>query len=365
MLIRLLPFTAIITACSFLVNAQTPTAVPDSGKPSAASIPSAAKMPMPPTAKKLPITLEKFDDKRVDDYFWLREKSNPEVIDYLKAENTYTQTVLGPMKDFQEQLYKDMLSRIKETDENVPYKKGDYFYYSRTEMGKQYSIYARKKGSLAAPEEIMLDANELAKGKPFFAIGSMDISPDGKWIAYSTDITGFRQYTLSFKNLESGKTLDDKIERVTSIAWANDNKTVFYVTEDATTKRSDKFFRHKLNDKKDELLFEEKDELYGIGVEATRSKGYIILTSASSETSEQRLLDANKPDGQFSLYLKRKDNTKYFIDHHDKNFYIVTNDKGRNSRLVKALAGKADKSNWVEIIPHRKDVKLDGVDMFN
>ncbi len=320
--------------------------------------------PMPPIAKKIPKTAENFGDKRTDDYFWLREKSNPEVVDYLKAENAYTQTVLGPMKDFQAQLYQDMLSRIKETDENVPYKKGDYFYYTRTEMGKQYSIYARKKGSLTAPEEIMLDANELAKGKPFFAIGTMDVSPDGKLVAYSTDITGFRQYTLSFKDLGSGKTLDDKIERVTSIAWANDNKTVFYVTEDATTKRSDKFFRHKLGEKNDPMLFEEKDELYGIGVETTRSQGYIILTSASSETTEQQLLDANKPDGKFAVYMKRKDNIKYGIDHHGKDFFIVINDKGRNSRLVKAPEGKADKAKWVEIIPHRADVKLDGVDMF-
>jgi len=364
MLIRSLPVAALMAACSTLVLAQTSTVTPPvSSKPP--STLSATIAPMPPTAKKIPKTFENFGDKRVDDYYWLREKSNPEVIDYLKAENTYTQTVLGPMKDFQEQLYKDMLSRIKETDENVPYKKGDYFYYSRTETGKQYSIYARKKGSLEAQEEITLDLNELAQGKPFFAIGSMDISPDGKWVAYSTDVTGFRQYTLNFKNLESGKTLDDKIERVTSIAWANDNKTVFYVTEDATTKRSDKFFRHELGDKKDDILFEEKDELYGIGVEATRSQGYIILTSASSETTEQRLLDANKPDGQFALYMKRKDNIKYAIDHHGKDFYIVTDDKGRNSRLVKAPAGKADQTKWVEIIAHRKDVKLDGIDMFN
>ena len=360
MLIRRLPFS--ICLIIFMIASAADTLAQQSNQ----DLQKNAMTAIPPVAKKIPKTVEHFGDKRTDDYFWLREKSNPEVVDYLKAENTYTQTVLGPMQDFQAQLYKDMVARIKETDENVPYKKGGYFYYSRTETGKQYNIYARKKGTLMAPEEIILDANELAKGNPFFAIGSMDTSPDGKWIAYSTDITGFRQYTLNFKNMESGQTLDDKIERVTSVAWANDNKTVFYVTEDATTKRSDKFFRHKLggSSNKDEMLFAEKDELYGIGVDATRSKGYIILTSASSETTEQRLLDANKPDGKFVLYMRRSGNIKYGIDHHGQYFYIVIDDKGRNSRLVKAPVGKADKTRWVEIIPHRKDVKLDGVDMF-
>jgi oligopeptidase B len=318
----------------------------------------------PPVAKKDPKVFEKFGDKRVDDYFWLREKSNPAVTEYLKAENAYTESVLGGLKGFQETLYKDMLSRIKETDENVPYRKGEYFYYSRTEMGKQYPIYARKKGALTAPEEIILEVNELAKGKAFFSVGTLEVSPDGKWLAYSTDTTGFRQYTLNFKNLESQKTLDDKIERVTSVAWANDNKTVFYVTEDATTKRSDKLFRHKLGEKNDALLFEEKDELYGLGVDVTRSTGYIIATSQSSETTEQRLLDANKPDGKFEVYMPRKDNVRYYVDHHSKDFYIVTTDTGRNGRLVKAPIGAADSTKWKELIPHRKDVKLDGVDMF-
>ena len=318
----------------------------------------------PPIAKKIPKVLEKFDDKRVDDYFWLREKSDQAVVDYLKAENAYTQTYLGPLKGFQDTLYKDMLGRIKETDENVPYKKGAYFYYSRTEAGKQYAIYCRKAGSLEAKEEVILDLNKLAEGKAFLGLADFAVSPDGKWLAYALDFTGFRQYTLYFKNLESGKTLDDKIERVTSIAWALDNKTVFYTTEDATTKRSNKLFRHQLGDKSDPLLFEEKDELYGLGVESTRSEQYIIATSSSSETTEQRLLDARKAEGEFTVYMKRHDNIKYGIDHHGNEFYISTNDRGRNYRLVKTAVGPADEKKWVEIIPHRDDVKLDGVDMF-
>ena len=318
---------------------------------------------MPPVAAKKPKTFENFGDKRVDDYFWLRDKSVPDVIDYLTAENSYTEAFMKPHEAFRETLYKDMLSRIKETDENVPYKKGDYWYYSRTEMGKQYSIYARKKGSLAAAEEVILDLNTLAEGKKFLGLGSFSVSPNGKLLAYSLDVTGFRQYTLNFKDLESGKTLADKAERVTSIAWANDNKTIFFVTEDQTTKRSDRLHRHVLGGTPEEI-FNEKDELYGISVDSTRDMAYIVVDSSSSETTEQYLLDANKPQGTFSSYLKRKENIKYSVDHHGKQFYIVTNDKGRNYRLVVAPEGKADPKNWKELIPHRKDVKLDGVDMF-
>ncbi len=320
-------------------------------------------MSVPPVAAKKPVVVEKFGDRRVDDYFWLRDKSNPEVTKYLTAENAYTDSVLEPMKGFQETLYKDMLSRIKETDDNVPYRKGDYWYYSRTEAGKQYSIYCRKKGSLEASEEIILDLNDLAKDRKFLGLSAFEVSPDGKLLAYSLDFTGFRQYTLYFKDLASGKTLDDKAERVTSVAWANDNRTIFYVTEDATTKRPDRLFRHRLGGKSEEL-FNEKDELYTIGVESTRSHGYVVLTSESSETNEQYLLDANRPDGQFASYLPRRENIKYYVDHAGNDFYIVTNDKGRNYRLVVTAVGRAEPAKWQELIPHRTDTKLDGVDMF-
>ena len=320
---------------------------------------------MPPVAKKIPQTFEKFGDKRVDDYFWLRDKANPAVTDYLKAENAYLDSVIGHLKPFQDQLYKDMLGRIKETDDSVPYFMRGYWYVTKTEEGKQYPTFTRHKGSLEGKQDVLLDGNELAKGKAFMSIGNMAVSPDNKWLVYSVDFTGFRQYTLQFKNLESGEVLSDKIERVTSVAWANDSKTVFYVTEDATTKRSNQLYRHSMGSKADKLLFDEKDELYNIGVDATRSRAYVILTSESSETTEQRILDANKPDGAFSLYAKRRENIKYYVDHHDKSFLIVTNDTGRNSRLVKAPASLvADSKTWKEVIPHRNDVKLDGVDVF-
>lgn len=327
----------------------------------------ATTTPMPPIAAKKPKTFENFGDKRVDDYFWLREKSAPDVIDYLKAENVYTDAFMKPYATFRETLYKDMLARIKETDENVPYRKGEYWYYSRTEMGKQYSIYARKKNSLAGNEEVILDLNELASGKAFLGLGSFDVSPNGKLLAYSLDSTGFRQYTLNFKDLQSGKTLVDKAERVTSLAWANDNKTVFYVTEDQTTKRSDRLFRLVLGGKA-EQIFNEKDELYGINVGTTRDRALVVLDAESAETNEQYLLDANSPQGKFTSYLRRVDNIKYQIDHRGQQLYIVTNDKGRNYRLVTApYAGSATAGNprdWKELIAHRPDVKLDSVDMF-
>lgn len=357
---------AFLASLSLATHAQTPTqlpSVPPAQPVGSQSTPQINAM-TPPVAKRVPKTFEKFGDKRVDDYFWLREKENPDVIAHLKAENAYTESVMGGMKPFQEQLYKDMLSRIKETDDNVPYAMRGYWYNSRTEEGKQYPIYTRRKGSLDAKEEITLDGNELAKGQKFMSIGTMTVSGDNKMLAYSVDFNGFRQYTLQFKNLETGETLPTKIERVTSVAWANDNKTIFYVTEDATTKRSDKVFRHVLGSNEFTQIFEEKDELYNVGIDNTRSREYIIITSESSETTEQRLLNANTPAAAFSVYLPRKDNVKYYVDHHDKSFFIVTNDTGRNYRLVKAPAGKADKKAWKEIIAHRKDVKLDGVDMF-
>ena len=329
-----------------------------------AQTPSNSSKPMPPIATRKPQIFEKFGDKRIDDYFWLREKSNPQVIDYLNAENTYTKSFMDDFKPFQEQLYKDMLSRIKETDENVPYLKHGYWYNSRTEQGKQYPIFTRRKGALEAPEQVLIDGNDLAKGQKFMAIGEMLVSPDANMLAYSTDFTGFRQYTLQFKNLLTGSVLPDRIERVTSAAWAADNKTIFYVTEDATTKRSNKLFRHVLGSKDYTLIYEEKDELYNLGVDDTRSGAYIVVTSESSETTEQRLLPTDKPTGDFMVYLKRRENVKYYVDHHGSSFFIMSNDTGRNYRLVMAPVGRADPGNWKEIIPHRKDVKIEGVDVF-
>lgn len=318
----------------------------------------------PPVARKAPKTTTTHGDTLTDDYFWLREKSSPEVIRYLEDENRYTDAVMKPTEAFQEALYKEMLARIKETDLSVPVKDGEYFYYSRTEQGKQYPIFCRKKGSLKSPEEITLDVNELAAGKKFMSVGAYNISDDGHLLAYSTDDTGFRQYKLFVKDLRTNQTTPAIAERVTSVAWAADNKTLFYTTEDAVTKRSDKFFRQALGQTTAELLFEEQDELYRIFAGKSRSKGYIFLTSASSTTSETRYIAADKPTGALKVLLPREQNHEYYVDHHGQHFYIRTNDKGRNFRLVTAPVSDPDKKNWKEVLPHRDGVMIEDIDCF-
>jgi oligopeptidase B len=317
----------------------------------------------PPVAKKLPKTTTIHGETLVDNYFWLREKSNPEVIDYLKAENEYTAALMNPTEKFQTALYQEMLGRIKETDLSVPYPKGGYLYYTRTQQGQQYPIYCRKKGNLKAKEEILLDMNEMAKGKPFLSIAAFNVSDDSNLLAYTTDDSGFRQYTLHIKDLRTGQELPDTAERVTSLSWATDNKTLFYCTEDATTKRSDKFFRQTLGGKT-ELLYEEKDELYNVGSERTRSKGFIFLEISSSTTSEIRYLPANQPNEALKIMLPRENDHEYYPDHHGDFFYIRTNDKGRNFRLVTAPVSDPAKKNWKEIIPHRDGVMIEDTDFF-
>lgn len=317
----------------------------------------------PPVAKKIPKTTTIHGDTLVDDYFWLREKSNPDVINYLKAENAYTEAVMKPTAALQETLYTEMLARIKETDLSVPYPKDGYLYYTRTEQGKQYPIYCRKKGTLRAKEETLLDLNAMAAGKAFLSLGAFQVSNDGNLLAYSMDESGFRQYKLHVKDLRTGQLLPDTAERVTSVTWANDNKTLFYVTEDATTKRSNQFFRHALGGKS-QMLFEEKDELYRIGAGRTRSRGYIFLYISSSTTSEVRYLSADKPNGELKLMLAREKDHEYYPDHHGNLFYIRTNDKGRNFRLVTAPVTDPSKKNWKELIAHRSDVMLEDTDFF-
>ena len=259
----------------------------------------------PPVAKKKTQITKIHGDTLADDYFWLREKSNPEVIDYLKAENVYTDALMKPTETLQETLYNEMLGRIKETDLSVPYPKDGYLYYNRTEQGKQYPIYCRKKGSVQGKEEVLLDLNEMAQGKKFFSLDEYQVSNDGNYLAYSTDDTGFRQYRLYIKDLRTGQLLADTAERVTSVAWANDNKTLFYVTEDDTTKRADEFYRHVLGGKH-ELLYEEGDEAYHLDVHRTRSRSYIMLSIESATTTEYRYLAADKPSSALKLMLKRE-----------------------------------------------------------
>jgi len=319
--------------------------------------------PAPPIAKRLPKETVTHGDTLVDDYAWMRERENPEVRAYLEAENAHTDAVLKPLEGFREALYKEMLARIKETDLSVPYKDGDYFYYSRTVQGLQYPIYCRRRGSLDAAEEITLDVNELAKGKPFMSIGAYDVSEDAKLLAYSTDDTGYRQFTLVVKTLATGAVSAPVSVRVTSLAWANDNETVFYTTEDETTKRSNKLFRHRLGGAP-ELVYEETDELYRLFITKTRSKAFVFAVSASSTTSEIRCLPADAPAAAPRLLLARREGHEYYPDHHGARFFIRTNDKGRNFRLVEAPVESPGEANWREVVPHRDAVMLEEIDCF-
>lgn len=324
------------------------------------------QVPKPPIAKKIPKTTKIHGYTEVDDYAWLRDdkRENPDVINHLKAENEYADALMKPTQAFQEALYKEMLGRIKETDEQVPYRQGEYFYYSRTEQGKQYPILCRKKGSLTAAEEVTLDLNKMAEGQKFFSLGAYQMSTDGNLLAFSTDVVGYRQYKLHIKDLRNGKIVENIAERVVSVAWANDNKTIFYSQEDETTKRSHKILRTVLGNGKHDLLYEEKDELYRTFVGKTRSKGYVMAITASSTTSEIRYLSADQPGGDLKLFLPRKENHEYYVDHLGDQFYVRTNDQGKNFRLVTAPVSNPAPENWKEIIPHRKDVMLEDVDCF-
>ena len=322
-------------------------------------------LPAPPLAKKVPKVTEINGHKLVDNYFWLRDKKNPEVKAYLDAENAYTDAVMKPTETLQKKLYDEMLSHIKETDVEVPYREGGYLYYVRTEAGKQYPIRCRKKGSMDAQEEVILDVNELAKGQAFMSLGGFDVSDDGNLLAYTTDNTGFRQFTLAVKDLRTGKTLPDHAERVDSIAWANDNKTIFYTTEDETTKRSDKMFRHTLGTSgNDPLVYEERDERFNVFTGKTRSKAYIYLFSGSHTTTEARYIRANEPMAEWKVLEPRKQDVEYYPDHSGDSFYIRVNDTGRNFRLVKAPVSDPGKKNWQELIPNRPDVMLEDTDYF-
>jgi len=313
-------------------------------------------MLQPPTTEKKPKITEINGDKLVDNYFWLREKSNPAVISHLEAENAYTDATMKPTEPFQAKLYNEILSHIKQTDENVPYRWGDYFYYTRTKEGLQYPIFCRKHQTLDAREQIILDVNELAKGQKFMSVGSFAPSDDGNLLAYSTDNTGYRQYTLQVRDLRSGELFPEKIERVDDTAWAADNKTIFYVTEDAVTKRNDKMFRHVLGTDKYDLIYEEKDELFDIAVGRSRDKA-IIQLEAGSKTSDN-------PNAEWKVIVPRQPDHEYDVAHRGNFFYIRTNQDAKNFRVVAAPVSDPSEKNWKEFVAHRPAVKIEGVDMF-
>jgi oligopeptidase B len=315
-------------------------------------------------AEKKPKTTNIHGVTLVDEYFWLREKNNPAVIAHLQAEDAYAETVMKPTAPLQEKLYNEMLSHIKQTDTSVPYRSGNYFYYLRTEEGKQYPIFCRKKGSVDAPEEVILDQNELAKGHKFMSLGTIIPSDDGNLLAYSTDNTGYRQYLLQVKDLRTGQLLPEKIERVTDVVWARDNKTLFYVTEDAVTKRSDKFFRHVLGTDKNDLVYEEKDELFDITVHRSLDKAVIFLDSVSKTSTEVRYLAAAEPNSTLKVILPRQAEHEYDVDHRNNIFYIRTNKGAKNFRVVTAPVNDPAEKNWKEFVAHRPAVKVESISLF-
>lgn len=326
---------------------------------------NSSMMLQPPLTEKKPKITEINGDRLVDNYFWLREKTNPAVIAHLEAENAYTATVMKPTEGLQDKLYKEILSHVKQTDANVPYRWGHYFYYTRTEEGKQYPIYCRTEATNAkATDETLLDLNEMAKGQKFMAVGSFAPSDDGTLLAYSTDNTGYRQYTLQIKNLSTGELLPEKIERVDDMAWATDNKTIFYVTEDAVTKRNDKLFRHVLGTDKYDLVYEEKDALFDIGVSRSRDKAVILLGAFSKTSTEFRYIPADNPNAAWKTIIPRQPDHEYDVEHRGNLFYIRTNKGAKNFRVVTAPVSDPSEKNWKEFVVHRPVVKVAAVDLF-
>ena len=321
-----------------------------------------------PIAKIIPKTLEKHGEKRLDNYFWLNDREDPEVIDYLNQENTYYDAMTADTKGFQKELYEEMKARIKEDDQSVPYLYNGYYYITRFETGKDYPIYSRKKGNLAATEEILFNCNELAEGHSYFQLGGLSISPDNKFVSFGTDIMGRRIYTIQIKNLETGELFSEKIENATgSSVWANDNKTIFYTRQDEVTLRSDKVFKHKLaTDAADDVLvFNEKDDTFNVSVGKEKSKKYIVIASGSTLTTEYRTLNSDMPDGEFKVFQPRVRGLEYSISHFGDSFYIITNkDKATNFKLMKTPENATAKENWKDVISHRKDVLLEDIEIF-
>src|SRR6266478_6338996 len=317
--------------------------------------------------KKIPTRLEKHGHVRIDDYYWLRERDNPEVIAYLNAENEQAEKAMAKVRPSEEKLFEEIKARFKQTDMSVPYQRDGYFYYTRYEEGKEYPIFARKRGSLDEPEEIMLDANVLAEGHEFFAIGGWAVSSERDLFAYAVDTQGRRVYTTYFKNLTTGEMLPDVIPEVSeNLTWANDNRTLFYAKQDPTTLRAHQIYRHVLGSDpaEDQLVFEETDETFAAYVFKTKSKKYLMIVSSHTLSQEYRYLEADNPTGTFNVLLSRKRDHEYHVDHYQDRFLIRTNDQAKNFRLMATPIDKTQKEYWQEIIPHREDVFLGDFEIF-
>ena len=320
----------------------------------------------PPVAEKIPKELTIHGDTRVDNYFWLNQRDNPKVVDYLTAENEYKEAMLKHTEEFQEKLFQEIIGRIKQTDMSVPYKRSGYFYYTRYEEGGEYPIYCRKKGSLDADEEILLNVNTMAEGHDYYSVAGFSVSSNNNLIAFGVDTVSRRRYTLYFKNLTTGEVLVDEIPNTSGrAAWANDNKTVFYALKDETL-RPFKIFKHVLGSDaaEDQEIYHESDNTYTTSVYKSKSKQYLMIGSYSTLSSEFRFLDANTPDGEFQVLHPREGDLLYSADHYQDHFYIQTNYEAKNFRLMKTLIDKTGKDNWVEVIAHREDILLEGFEIF-
>ncbi|NCT18672.1 MAG: S9 family peptidase [Flavobacteriia bacterium] len=322
----------------------------------------------PPIADKIEKHLEIHNDIRIDNYYWLNDRENPEVIDYLERENNYYNNVTAHTKDFQTSLFEEMKARIKEDDSSVPYFYKGYFYITRFETGKNYPIYTRKKGNLDATEEIMFDGNQMAEGHSYFQLGGINVSPDNNLVAFGIDTISRRNYTIQIKNLTTGEIYPTKIELTTgSSTWANDNKTLFYTRKDQQTLRSDKIYRHLLNSNPDQdvMIYHEEDDTYNTFVYKTKSDKYLVIGSGSTLTSEYRILNANTPEKQFQIFSPRQRGVEYNIAHFGTDFYVLTNKDGAtNFKLMKTLETKTASENWKEVIAHRENVLVEDFEIF-
>jgi oligopeptidase B len=317
----------------------------------------------PPAAARRPQVTKIHGYTRTDDYFWLRDKTNPEVRQHLEAENAYTEALMKPTEALQKKLYDEMVARVKQSDESVPSRKGDWLYWSKTTEGKQYPTLLRRRASGGEPE-VMLDVNAMAEGHGFFALGGAEVSDDGNLLAYSIDTTGYRQYLLQVKDLRTGATLRENFPRVGSIVWATDNKTLFVTTEDSVTKRSDKFWKHRVGTDETTLLYTEPDELFDVFASRSRDGKMIFLTSAAKTMTEARYIPADQPDGKLLIALKREKDHEFTIDEDDGMFYIRTNKGAKNFRIVSAPIATPDESHWKLVLAHNPNVKIQDVDFF-
>ena len=321
----------------------------------------------PPVAKKVPSVLKIHGYEITDNYAWLRDrndKKDPAIMDYLTAENAYTESLMDKHKPFVDSLYNEMLGRIKQTDQSVPYKYGDYWYFTKSEEGKQYPTYLRGKSKDGAGAEVLLDQNAMATGFKYFAISDFAPSDDGNYLAFAVDTTGYRQYTLQIKDLKTGKMLPDKVERVTSVEWSNDGKYLFIGQEDAVSKRSDKIWRHNVGSDKSDLVYEEKDNLFNAGVGRSRDKKMLFIGSSAKTSREYRYLPANDPTGEWKIVSPRREGHEYSADFDNGEFYIVTNKDAENFKVMKAPASDPSEKNWTDFIPYNPAVHIEGMSFF-